>query len=109
MYAHSANLELQMDGTKLARVPNENELAELRERLSIGVREGSVPVRKALFQALVESIEVHESHDIRPTFRLYDPSAAGMLNTVGNDSTAGQTPDMADEGSLFVSRCHGWS
>jgi hypothetical protein len=28
LYAHNANLELQMDGTKQPRVPNENELAE---------------------------------------------------------------------------------
>jgi site-specific DNA recombinase len=109
LYAHVANLELQTDVTELPPLPSEDELAVLRARLGVGVREGSVPVRKALFEALVESIEVHETDDIRPTFRLYDPSAVGMLDTDVADITAGHSADMASDGSLFASRRLGWS
>ena len=109
LYAHVATLESQTEVTELPLVPSEVELAVLRARLSVGIREGSVPVRKALFEALVESIEVHAGDDIRPTFRLYDPLAAGMPNTEGTDFAAGQTPDVADDGSRFASRRPGWS
>ncbi len=104
LYLHIATLESQTNLTELPLVPSEVELAALHARLCIGVREGSAPVRKALFEALVESIEVHESDDIRPTFRLYTPSMVGMLNTEGTDFAAGQAPDMAANGSQFASR-----
>jgi hypothetical protein len=109
LHSHVATLESQTEVIERPLVPSEVELAALPARLSVGVREGSVPVRKALFEALVESIVVHRSDDIRPTFRLYDPSAAGMPNTEGTDSAAGLTPDMTDDGSRFASRRPGWS
>jgi site-specific DNA recombinase len=109
LFAHVAKLELQTDVTQLPALPSKAELLALRARLGVGVRAGSLPVRKALFEALVESIEVHDTDDIRPTFRLYDPSAAGRLDTDLTHSAAGQTPDMAGDGSRFASHRLGWS
>ena len=101
---HIAALESKTNVIEFPLVPTEVELAALHARLRISVREGSVPVRKALFEALVKNIEVYESDDIRPTFRLYTPSVVGVLNTGGTGFAAGQTPDMAADGALFASR-----
>jgi site-specific DNA recombinase len=109
LQAHMAELELAMDVTAMPRVPSPDELTGLRERLTEGVKEGSVPVRKALFAALVERIEVRDLDDIQPTFRLYDPAATGLLDMLNGENGAGQTPDMADDGLRFASRRLRWS
>jgi site-specific DNA recombinase len=76
MRTHAANLELQLAGADLPRVPSPQELSRWHDLLVEGVRSGNVTARKGLFTALVERIVVHDREDVRPTFRLYDPGAA---------------------------------
>jgi hypothetical protein len=72
--SRAAELDPKMEQPVLPGVPDQASLNSLREQLTDQIRNGSVPIRKALFTALVERIEVHEPDDIRPTFRLYDPT-----------------------------------
>lgn len=109
MSAHVAELELSLDVTELPTVPAPAELAALHSRLSEGVRSGSVPVRKSLFTALVERIEVHDADDIRPTFRLYDPAVTSPLDSPSSSEVPGQRPERHGSGLTFSSRSPGWS
>ena len=50
--------------------PDPQELAELLERVRAAVRQGPLPVRKSLVDALVEEIRVRSRDHIVPVFRL---------------------------------------
>lgn len=107
-----AELEAELDVTELPAAPTQAELNALHEDLARAVRAGSVPVRKALFAALIDRIEVHGYDDIRPTFRLYDPSAARAINDEAATAVAASVPAQRDglaDGVLFASRRPGWS
>ncbi|MDO9494309.1 MAG: recombinase family protein [Nocardioides sp.] len=74
-----AALELELGSSLHPTAPSADELAVMRDHLVAGVRHGSAAARKAVFNALVEGLEVHDRDDIRPTFRVYDPAAAKVL------------------------------
>ncbi len=57
-------------------IPTPAELATLHDRLASGLTSGPVAVRRALAAALIETIDLHDPGDIRPVFRLYDPTTA---------------------------------
>ena len=61
--------------------PDQASSNRLREHLSERLGNGSIPVRKALFGALIEHIEVKEPDDIRPTFHLHDPMSIDILES----------------------------
>ena len=73
LHARVADLEVAAQAPVVPRMPTASELQEMHAHLATGIRSGDVAVRKALFTALVERIEVHDRDDIRPVFRLYDP------------------------------------
>ncbi len=102
-------LQAALEQPALAAVPTDAELSALHAQLDAGIRHGRVDLRKALFRALIDGIDIHDVDDIRPTFRLYDPAAvnADALTAVGE--AAGQTPCMANDGGGFASHRVGWS
>jgi site-specific DNA recombinase len=79
LHARVADLEVAAQAPVVPRMPTASELQEMHAHLATGIRSGDVAVRKALFTALVERIEVHDRDDIRPVFRLYDPAARTIL------------------------------
>ena len=109
MSARVTELELSLDLGDLPVVPTAAALETMHERLTEGVRSGDVMVRKALFAALVERINVHAADDIRPTFRLYDPAATSLLDGESSSEVPGQRPGKPGDGLRFASRRPGWS
>jgi hypothetical protein len=87
-------------------MPTEADRKALHATLVEQVRTGSVPVRKAMFTALVDSLEVHALDDIRPVFRLGGPDLPG---TPDASELARQAGDPAPAGGLFASRASEWS
>ncbi|NHC12677.1 recombinase family protein [Motilibacter deserti] len=104
--SRTAALELELAGNELPVLPTPAELAAWREALAHAVRTGPVALRKELFSALVESVTVHDSDDIRPALRLYHPDDAPALPT---DKGAGESLDMANNGVQFARRRPRWS
>ncbi|MHB1800048.1 MAG: recombinase family protein [Actinomycetes bacterium] len=79
-------------------IPTAAELAALHDRLAAGLASGPIAVRRALATALIETIDIHDTDDIRPVFRLYDPT------TVPADQNGRQA-----RGEEFAHRASGWS
>ncbi len=102
---HAAELEMDLAGHAVAPMPTEQDRQAAHATLVERVRTGSVPLRKAMFTALVDRLEVHALDDIRPVFRLGGPS----LVDPGETETAGQAGDLAPVGELFACRAPGWS
>ena len=113
LQAHAADLELQLDAGP-PRVPDAEELNELRERLTTRLRTGSIPVRKSLCNNLIESLVVNARDDIVPTFRLLTPAtdeAVGAATaTVEALTSDGAAPDGSwhDKGPVFAHRAPLW-
>jgi site-specific DNA recombinase len=101
-----AELELQLAAADQRPLPTDADRQALHATLVAQVRTGSVPVRKALFGALVERLEVHAIDDIRPTFRLGGPDLTAESDA---GERAGQGAGNATDGQLFASRPSGWS
>ena len=109
MSARVTELELSLDLGDLPVVPTAADLEAMHERLTEGVRSGDVMVRKALFTALIERMNVHAADDIRPTFRLYDPAATSLLDGESSSEVPGQRPGQPGDGLRFASRRPGWT
>lgn len=77
--ARAAALEARLGTVLLPTAPSVEQLAAMRRHLVHGVRHADPRLRKAVLNALVAGLEVHERDDIRPTFRLYDAAATGQL------------------------------
>lgn len=104
--AHIAQLELELTEAEVAPLPTEDDRQQLHRLLVDRIQTGPVPVRKALFTALVERLEVHDLDDIRPTFRLGGPELPGFVNA---EEPADPEPRPASEGLVFASHSSGWS
>jgi site-specific DNA recombinase len=103
--ARIAELEAQLDAD-LPVVPTEEEVAQLHATLTERIRTGPVPVRKALFAALVDRLEVHAIDDVRPTFRL---GGADLLPDTDACDAAGHDHNHATSQEVFACRAPGWS
>lgn len=79
-------------------IPTAADLATLHDRLAAGLASGPIAARRALAAALIETIDIHDTDDIRPVFRLYDPTTA----------PADQNGRQAS-GNEFAHRASGWS
>lgn len=99
-------LELAVATAEVALVPTEEDREALRNVLAQSLHTGPGPVRKALFTALVERIEVHSYDDIRPTFRLYDLTVAALV--IEDDAVANTRVNPFGIAE-FASRRTGWS
>ncbi len=91
-------------GHALAAPPTDADRKALHATLVDRVRTGSVATRKAMFTALVESLEVHALDDIRPVFRLGGPELTKASNS---PEVAGQDGERATAGEMFASRASG--
>jgi hypothetical protein len=56
--------------TALSRVPGPAELAALRQDIDRALRDGALPERKAVMQAVVAEIRVRDRGHIQPVFRV---------------------------------------
>lgn len=114
LQAHAADLELRLDAGP-PRVPDADELDELRERLTTRLRTGSIAVRKSLCNNLIESLVVNARDDIVPTFRLLTPAAdeaAGAATATVEELASDETAPGAGwhaKGPVFAHRAPTWS
>lgn len=99
-------LELAMAAAEVAPVPTEEHREAMRDVLAQSLHTGPVPVRRALFAALVKRLEVHDVDDVRPTFLLGGP-------TLPDAALPGEVADggaeVASNGSVFACHSPGWS
>lgn len=104
--AHITTLEAALQASRVTPLPTDADRARLHALLADRIQTGPVPVRKALFTALVERLEVHDFDDIRPTFRLGGPP---LTDPTTAEEPAGPDTELASEGLVFASRTTGWS
>lgn len=79
--ARAAELEARLGAALLPTAPTAEQLTAMRRHLVHGVRHADPRLRKAVLNALVAGLEVHDRDDIRPTFRVYDPAANLVLDS----------------------------
>lgn len=106
-----AQLELELQAVaEDQQLPTEADRERLHTLLSERIQTGPVPVRKALFIALVERLEVHTIDDIRPTFKLGGPALPDFTTAhPDREGAAASDAEQASEGLVFASRTSGWS
>ena len=107
-----AELVLELAEAETAPLPTDEDRAALHALLAERIHTGPVPVRKALFTALVERLEVHAVDDVRPTFRLGaapDLSGLGGPDGLDGEETSTSDAEVADGADLFAYRRPGWS
>ena len=99
--ARAAHLEMTLAGDQNP-TPTHADRKALHAQLMESVRTGSTPIRKALFAALVENLEVHSIDDIRPTFRVGGPRLPA-------DEHTGHDHDQETKNGAFASHHIGWT
>lgn len=111
-----AQLHIQLAEAQAAPVPSDDDRRRLHELLAERVHTGPVPVRKALFTALVARLEVHDIDDVRPTFRLGGPELPELADAASPGDASESNPDPeardsgpASRGQVFACHSSEWS
>lgn len=103
--ARAANIAIELAAAETAPLPTDDDRAAMHELLTERLHTGPVPLRKALFAAVVVRLEVHAVDDVRPTFRL----GADLLGVAAGVAATAEAVEMADEAAGFAYRSPGWS
>ncbi|HEX6513935.1 MAG TPA: hypothetical protein VF049_00020, partial [Nocardioidaceae bacterium] len=108
--ARVTELEQQIGVAATAPAPTDADRAALHLLLAERIHTGPVPVRKALFTALVERLEVHAADDVRPTFRLGGPTLIGdEIDQSSEENPSDSDAELASGRQMFAYRHSGWS
>jgi len=84
--ARRSDLAVEVSGSQ-PNVPGPAELAQVREDIERALRDGALPERKAVMQAVVAEIRVRDRGHIRPVFRVIGSWTTVWIGALGRTRT----------------------